>query len=90
MHELVTNAFKYAFPDGRDGAVVVTLTHRDNVVKVEVSDNGIGCPPEGDKGLGSKLVRLLASQMGGEIEQSSDAKGCRVTVTIPENVAPHG
>ncbi len=90
VHELVTNAFKYAFPDGRDGAVVVTLTHRDNVVKVEVSDNGIGCPPEGDKGLGSKLVRLLASQMGGEIEQSSDAKGCRVTVTIPENVAPHG
>jgi two-component sensor histidine kinase len=88
VNELVTNAFKYAFPDGRDGTVAVTLARPDNFIKVEVSDNGIGCPPEADRGLGSKLVRLLASQMGGEVDQFTDASGCQVTVTIPKNAGP--
>jgi two-component sensor histidine kinase len=42
VNELVTNAVKYAFPDGREGFVHVTLEKRGTLVKVAVSDNGVG------------------------------------------------
>ena len=58
------------------------------MLQVEVADNGVGCPPHPEQGLGSRLVRLLAAQIGGEVVQLSNDQGCQVTVTIPERALP--
>jgi two-component sensor histidine kinase len=85
VNELVTNAFKYAFPDDRGGTVNVIL-HRvsDGKLELVVEDNGKGCPQEVKEGLGSRIVRLLAQQLGSIVTRAAANPGCRVSLTIPE------
>ena len=70
VSELVTNALKHAFPDGRDGSVGITLERsEDGAFILTVADNGVGLPeglePGTAKTLGMQLVRNLASQLAG-------------------------
>ena len=85
VNELVTNAFKYAFPDDRGGTVNVML-HRESDGRLElvVEDNGKGCPEDAKEGLGSRIVRLLAQQLGSTLRRTAANPGCRVSLTIPE------
>jgi two-component sensor histidine kinase len=83
VNELVTNAFKYAFPDDRGGTVTVTLRKESHQVVIVVSDDGVGCPVEPSKGVGSRLVQLLAAQSAGTIVRDADTAGCRVTTVLP-------
>lgn len=46
VNELVTNAFKYAFPDGGDGEVTVRLKERDGRFILTVADDGVGLPED--------------------------------------------
>lgn len=68
--ELITNAYKHAFPGGRAGEIRVTLKRRGDVAELAVRDNGIGTPaaPESRGSLGLQLVRLLAQQADATIE----------------------
>ncbi|WIW45366.2 sensor histidine kinase [Bradyrhizobium sp. 62B] len=52
VNELVTNCFKYAFPEGRRGSVEVDVRAKDERVVVTIRDDGIGCPTEVKSGLG--------------------------------------
>ena len=82
VNELVTNAFKYAFPDGRGGAIDVALRRLErDEVELTVRDDGVGCttPLEG---LGSRLTRLLAQQLGGTITREPAHPGCVVTARL--------
>ncbi len=83
VNELVTNAFKYAFPQDQSGAVTVALT-RASPPTLRVEDNGIGCAEQMGEGTGTKLVRLLVQQLGGRIKWTPANPGCRVIVTIGE------
>src|SRR5215831_12475618 len=85
VNELVTNAFKYAFPDDCGGIVNVIL-HRasDGKLELVVDDNGKGCPEDAKEGLGSRIVRLLVQQLGGTMTRAAGNPGCRVSLTIPE------
>lgn len=67
VNELVTNAFKYAFPGDRGGTVNVTFHRRNGKLELIVEDNGEGCPQDAKEGLGSRIVRLLAQQLGSKI-----------------------
>ncbi len=85
VNELVTNAFKYAFPDDRAGTVNVTLHgSRASEVELVVEDNGKGCPDDAKEGLGSRIVRLLTEQLRATIRREAVHPGCRVLLTIPE------
>jgi PAS domain S-box-containing protein len=72
VNELVTNALKHAFPDGRKGWIVVSL-HRcgDHAVELGVSDSGIGIPPHINFGestsMGMTVVRSLTDQISGTL-----------------------
>ncbi|MBX8484571.1 DUF4118 domain-containing protein [Pseudomonas cichorii] len=72
-NELITNALKHAFPDGRAGKITVDFCRTDQQFVLTVSDDGIGLPDETSdpasqrKGLGRKLTRALAAQLGGEL-----------------------
>lgn len=73
INELVTNAVKYAFPDGISGQISLRLQKagRDRC-RLEVKDDGIGLPKdlEHDKldTLGLSLVSMLVEQMEGNYE----------------------
>jgi PAS domain S-box-containing protein len=74
LNELVTNAFKHAFPEGFAGKASIEVDfHGDgDVVELAVSDNGVGLPahmdPENSETLGLNLVRLLSiNQLKGEL-----------------------
>jgi len=70
--ELVSNSFKYAFKDLKEGRVIVQLQkHEDNCATLEISDNGNGLPkdfdPANSRSLGLKLVDSLSRQLGGKL-----------------------
>jgi len=74
INELVTNSFKHAFPDGRQGKVNISLhpTGKDSV-ELTISDNGTGIPEDIDlktiNTLGLRLVRSLTEdQLKGKLE----------------------
>jgi two-component sensor histidine kinase len=66
VNELVSNALKYAFPEGRAGELSVRLRHdTGGEISLTVSDDGIGMPrgfdPARDGHLGLRLIRNLAA-----------------------------
>jgi two-component sensor histidine kinase len=64
-NELVTNAYKYAFSDGRPGHIHVALKVQD-AIELSVSDNGIGLKnTDAPGGFGSRIIALLTQQLGG-------------------------
>jgi len=73
INELVTNSFKYAFPDGRQGKIQISAKSNDNnMIQLSISDDGIGIPKDLDirntKSLGLDLVTSIAEgQLQGEI-----------------------
>jgi two-component sensor histidine kinase/CHASE3 domain sensor protein len=86
--ELVTNAVKHAFPDGRAGTITVRLERdADGVPTLWVSDDGVGMDTQlhaGDGGLGSVIVHQLATQFGGEPKyEKSSSGGLSVSVSLP-------
>jgi two-component sensor histidine kinase len=90
VNELVTNCFKYAFPDGAGGTVWVSFRAGDDSLEIAVADDGVGCPPAPALGLGSRLVRLLAGQMKGQVTQREVPRGCTVVVQIPRDAVNTG
>ena len=85
VNELVTNSFKYAFPDSFDPAanrnappiITITFSKEDGEFRLIVSDNGIGLPPGFDltktRTLGLKLVNFLSKhQMRAHVEVRTD------------------
>lgn len=86
--ELVTNAVKHAFPDGRRGTITVTLKRDDGgTPRLSVVDDGVGIAGDqqpGEGGLGSVIVKQLATQFGGEPHYERRAEGgLSVTVSLP-------
>jgi PAS domain S-box-containing protein len=72
VNEMVTNAFKHAFPGKQGGNIAVHLYQQAGEIVISVSDDGVGIPPEIDvarlNSLGMKLIYLLANQVNGRIE----------------------
>jgi PAS domain S-box-containing protein len=73
VNELVTNALKHAFPNGRRGVVRVELAREsDDQILMAVSNDGVPITMEftveGGGTLGMQLVHLLAQQIQGWVE----------------------
>jgi two-component sensor histidine kinase len=67
--EALTNAMKYAFPDGREGTIRVECKADGEAAVLTIADDGIGFAPSSREGaLGLRLVRTLAKAIGGEAE----------------------
>ena len=89
LNELLTNALKYAFPGGRAGQIMISLScGEDEQVSVLVRDNGIGFPEGLDwkqpKSLGLRIVDILSRQLDGSTQWSAgDNGGTMFSVTFP-------
>ena len=77
-NELLTNAFKHAFVNRKEGKIEVSLGASGNgKVGLTVSDDGVGLPESFDintsKTLGLRVVKILAEdQLDGNLEVVSD------------------
>jgi two-component sensor histidine kinase len=75
LNELVSNALKHAFPDGRCGSVWIEGTRRDGWIGLAVRDDGRGI--SGDSGgrprksLGLEIVNILTRQLKGSLVMES-------------------
>jgi PAS domain S-box-containing protein len=73
LNELMTNALKYAFPNGRNGTIWVELhSTPEQILNLRVADNGVGIPSDLDifntKSLGLQLVNNLVRQLDAALE----------------------
>jgi len=76
--ETVSNALKFAFPEGRGGAIRVALAAEDGTARLVIADDGIGLPAEDDatparEGIGRELIRGFARQLGADLRVSQEA-----------------
>jgi two-component sensor histidine kinase len=84
--EWVTNAFKYAYPDGQ-GEIRVQLGRNDHgAAELVVEDDGVGrtegAAPKGT-GLGSRIVTAMAGSMGAAVRYEAANPGMRARLTFP-------
>ena len=74
VNELLTNSFKYAFPDNRSGKIKIGLEiKKDHMVLLKIEDDGIGRKENGRQkasGFGTQLINLLTQQLDGEIKRN--------------------
>lgn len=96
-NELVCNAMKHAFPDGRQGSVTVNLqygTSPEGRVSQElsVSDDGVGLPADFDfataGSMGIHLVRILSGQLQADV-RICRTRGTSVVVAFPVQEMVH-
>ncbi|HET6467530.1 MAG TPA: sensor histidine kinase [Geminicoccaceae bacterium] len=86
LNELVTNAFKHAFPGRSEGRITVRLSQATNGssrLMLVVEDDGCGLGAPASSGTGLALVQGLARQWGGTW-QAEGSGGLRSTVTLRE------
>jgi two-component sensor histidine kinase len=86
-NELVTNAFKYAYPDGSGEVRLSIKSTGPTRMRFEVSDSGVGLP-SGDinnrsKSLGMRLIENLARQLDGRVTWEDNKPGVRFVMAFP-------
>jgi two-component system, sensor histidine kinase PdtaS len=89
--ELMTNAFKHAFPGDLAGVVSVDLRREGEDLLLTVTDNGVG-PRVGGRsdepvwrspGFGSGIVNQLAERLGGFVISVGGPQGTAVSFRVP-------
>lgn len=81
VNELTTNAVKHA-----RGRIAVSLHKADRLCEMRVSDEGDGLPagfdPSASKGLGMRVVTLLAGKLGGSLSCGPNPAGRGACFTV--------
>ncbi|MBU3914236.1 hypothetical protein KKA14_01745 [bacterium] len=90
INELISNSLKYAFPDNREGEIMISLQKKDDQIELIFEDNGIGIPENFDwdntKTLGLNLVKMLGEgQLCGAIELNREHGTCFVLKFVQED-----
>ena len=89
VNELVSNALKYAFPEGTEGQIKIESRPAGNGrYHLTVADNGVGlgkeAKPVREGSLGTQLVSMLVDQLDGEISYHNGV-GTRVEIEFSES-----
>ncbi len=87
LNELITNALKHAFPEGRRGSIQISIERVDaGRLRLTVADNGVGLPDNFDirccQSMGLQLVNMLAAQLDGQLEVAANG-GASFQLTFP-------
>jgi DNA-binding response OmpR family regulator len=86
LNELITNAFRHAFPDARQGCVSIGFVSRDGEFRLIVEDDGIGLAAAraSPVGSGRSIIRaLVQGELGGRVNYETVERGTRVVVALP-------
>lgn len=86
LTELVTNAFKYAYPLGYRGEIRVSLRRTSaRRLRLVVADDGVGWSGSGapkGTGLGSTIINAMASRLGTSVTYEAAERGTRATLAF--------
>lgn len=93
INEIVTNVFKHAFPDGRDGHLMLTMKQSTpGRIELTVSDDGVGLPPAqgslSGSSFGMRLISMLVEQLQATLEILPTA-GTTLRLLIPHEAGSH-
>jgi two-component sensor histidine kinase len=85
--ELVTNALKYAYPEGETGEVRIILEKGDGErASIVVEDDGVGWTGAGPikgTGLGSRIIQAMTKSLNAELSYRAEGRGTTVTLSFP-------
>jgi two-component sensor histidine kinase len=94
VNEVISNAFKHGFPNGKTGKVEIALTRplEGNEAVLTIADNGVGMgeTPAGGVGLGTRLINGLGGQLQGKTSVERSAEGVRFELRFPVTEASEG
>jgi len=79
LNELVSNSLKHGF-NGSEGKIWVKIIRNNDIIEIEVGDDGSGLPEdvqlETTSTLGLKLVDILVKQLDGKIDADTSEGTC--------------
>ncbi len=86
VSELLTNALKYAFPDGQKGHIYISCQQLENGSRELIfEDDGIGIrnftTTQSNGSFGMELVKMLVEQLNGKIKLTTE-KGTRYQIVF--------
>ncbi|HET9449102.1 MAG TPA: sensor histidine kinase, partial [Steroidobacteraceae bacterium] len=85
-NEVITNAYKHAFPDASAGEITIRLQRTaEHALVLQIANSGVGADlAHADGGMGLRLIRNFAAQLRGalELEGRAGSPGTRLTLTI--------
>jgi two-component sensor histidine kinase len=82
--ELLMNASKHAFGNGRSGRIEISLEAAGSTYRLGFADNGKGFDPAAHvPGLGTRIMQGLVAQLHGTMRTASGPGGTRVDVDLP-------
>ncbi|AFY94531.1 chemotaxis protein CheB [Chamaesiphon minutus] len=89
INELVTNALKYGFADGREGELSIHLISSNQILTLAVANNGRELPLDFDirniRSMGLNLVMSLVKQIKGELTVETGAMTV-FKITFPKSI----
>lgn len=82
LNELVSNTFKYAFPESDDnGKIYIHLRKNNEEGYFEYADNGVGLPEDTDErtsgSMGLRLINRLVNQLQSKLNVERASEGVR-------------
>lgn len=85
INELVINAFKHAFAGKDQGVIKIILFKDEDLHHLIITDNGIGIDTiqENGSSIGLKIVKLLVSQINGQMQIKNDS-GTRFSIQFKD------
>jgi len=93
LNELVSNAAKYAFPDGAGGTISIDLTRQGAGYLLCVSDDGVGCDtdaaPRGS-GMGMRIVSAIGRALHSSLERVPADRGTAYCLKVARSQSPEG
>jgi PAS domain S-box-containing protein len=89
-NELISNAFKHAYPDERRGRLSIAVTRPGSDLRIVIEDDGVGLPGKGlpnrglpEQGFGKILIDMLVRQLKARLEWEDARPGTRAVLVMP-------
>ncbi len=85
INEIITNSYKHAFVGKDEGMILVKVSCLENIVTLEISDNGIGFDESevSSDSLGIGIVQGLVKQIQGQMKYEN-TDGTKFILTFPK------
>ena len=86
--EVISNACKHAFPDTRQGKIIITVREAGEQVRLRIADDGVGSGTPGGEfvkgGMGQRLITNFVQQLNGTSRYEARKGGGTIfEVTLP-------
>jgi len=86
LNELLTNTYKYAFPNKKNGNIMITMEQKDHQIVMAYKDDGIGLSQDFNimnlHSFGLKMVQGIVCQLDGTLDILNNENGFALKITL--------